>query len=164
MLLQGVIIVLNLLILIFPKDFYIPFIRSATIWAHIFFWTGVAAKAMLLMASVRALVFLLTDKTSVNAKPLTAAMGWALWGFILLTISMFSGEVWSYLGWGTPVVWHDPAITTVMSLWFYWICLLHLHYSSAWNIKRRAWFMVGGGVLLVGLGCHPELGPMRLPL
>ncbi len=163
MLLLTVILGLDLLLLLFPKDFYMPFIRSVTIWSHISLWTAVAAKAMLLMASVRASAYLLAANPDKAARPLATSMGWALWGFVLLTLSMFSGEVWSYLGWGTPVVWHDPAITTVMALWFYWVCLLHLHYTSSWKNKSRAWFMVGGGLLLIGLGCHPDLGPLRLP-
>ncbi len=117
------------------------------------------------MAAIKALVFLIyRDNEKTNPQQtLASAMPWALWGFVCLTLSMFSGEVWSYLGWGTPVVWHDPAITTVMAIWFYWIALLHLHYTHTWDQNQRAIFMFLGGVLVLVFSCHPEMGPLRLP-
>lgn len=165
LLIQGLIVFLGLVTLLFPKDFYLPFLRSATIWSHIFLITGIVAKGCLLMASIKALVFWvyrMQNKTGIH-KTLSSAMPWALWGFVCLTVSMFTGEVWSYLGWGTPVVWHDPAITTVMAIWFYWIAYLHLHYTRTWNPTQRAIFMVVGGLLLLAFACHPDMGPFRFP-
>ena len=165
LLIQSLIVFFGLTALLFPKDFYLPFLRSATIWSHIFLVTGIVAKACLLMAAIKALVFLIyRDKEKpAPQQTLASAMPWALWGFVCLTLSMFSGEVWSYLGWGTPVVWHDPAITTVMAIWFYWIALLHLHYTKSWDRNQRAIFMVVGGLLVLIFACHPEMGPFRLP-
>lgn len=166
LLVQGLIVSLGFVTLLFPKDFYLPFLRSATIWSHIFLITGIVAKACLLMASVKALVFLIghwKNKTGTRLKILPSTMPWALWGFVCLTVSMFTGEIWSYLGWGTPVVWHDPAITTVMAIWFYWIAFLHLHYTRTWNSIQRAIFMVVGGLLLLVFACHPDMGPFRFP-
>lgn len=165
LILQGLIVFLGLITLLFPKDFYLPFLRSVTIWSHIFLITGIVAKGCLLMASIKALVFLVyrhKNKTTTQ-QTLASAMPWALWGFVCLTLSMFSGEVWSYLGWGTPVVWHDPAITTVMAIWFYWIALLHLHYTRTWDRTQRAIFMVVGGLLVLVFACHPDMGPFRFP-
>ena len=165
LLIQGVIVFLAIITLLFPKDFYLPFLRSATIWSHLFLITGIVAKGCLLMASIKALIFWLyhqKNKTG-KKKTLSSAMPWALWGFVCLTVSMFTGEVWSYLGWGTPVVWHDPAITTIMAIWFYWIAYLHLHYTPGWHPPRRAIFMVIGGLLLITFACHPDMGPFRFP-
>lgn len=165
LLIQSLIVFIGLTTLLFPKDFYLPFIRSATIWSHIFLITGIVAKACLLMAAINALVFLIyrdKEKPAPRQTP-ASAMPWALWGFVCLTLSMFSGEIWSYLGWGTPVVWHDPAITTVMAIWFYWIALLHLNYTKSWRRNQRAIFMVVGGLLVLIFACHPEMGPFRPP-
>jgi hypothetical protein len=165
LIIQGLIVFLGLITLLFPKDFYLPFLRSATIWSHIFLITGIMAKALLLMAAIKALLFLIYrhNKKITSRQGLASAMPWAISGFVCLTLSMFSGEVWSYLGWGTPVVWHDPAITTVMAIWFYWIALLHLHYTRSWNEAQRAIFMMIGGLLVILFACHPDMGPFRLP-
>lgn len=150
---------LGLLPLFFPKDFYLPFIRSATIWSHLFFISGSAAKGFLLLGAIRGGLFLRAKTGS-----LESAMSAVFTGFILLTLSIFCGEVWACLGWGTPIVWHDAAITTVMALWFYWICILHLHYSTSWKKRARAWLMAGGGILLIGLCLPAEMGPFRMEL
>ncbi len=155
--LRLLIFFLGLLPLFFPKDFYLPFIRSVTIWSHLFFISGVAAKGFLLLGAIRGLAFL-TEKN----RSLDSAMSAILTGFILLTLSIFCGEVWAYLGWGTPIVWHDAAITTILALWFYWICVLHLHYSTTWGKKKRAWLITGGGILIVVLSSPPEMGPFRM--
>jgi ABC-type transport system involved in cytochrome c biogenesis permease subunit len=90
-------------------------------------------------------------------------MRWSVWGFAFWTLSMFSGELWSYLGWGTPVVWDDPAITTVMATWFYYAYLLHLHLTGSWDIRSRTIYAAVGAVVVLSLNCLPEWGPFRWP-
>lgn len=160
-LLQFLIIGLLLAALIFPKDFYLPFLRSKTIWAHLFLLFGILARGLLLMASIKALVSLMEWRKK-GIRPSPPATGWSIWGFGCLTLSLFCGEMWSYLGWGTPVVWEDSSITTILALWFYWTCLLHLNYTATWSRPRQALLTVMGGVLII-LACHPDLGPLRLP-
>jgi hypothetical protein len=155
--LRLLIVLLGLLPLFFPKDFYLPFIRSVTIWSHLFFISGTVAKGFLLLGALRGAVFLRKKHS-----PLESAMSAVFSGFILLTLSIFCGEVWAYLGWGTPIVWHDAAITTTMALWFYWTCVLHLHYSTTWKKRSRAWMMAGGGILLIALCSPSEMGPFRM--
>jgi hypothetical protein len=157
----ATLILLLLAALLFPKDFYLPFVRSATPWAHLFLLFAILGKSLLLMAAVRALTLLLGKQARLTGQQLGSAMTVSLWGFALLTVSMFCGETWSYLGWGSPVVWQDPAIAAGMVLWFYWVCLLHLHHTRGWRPRHRAVFMVVGGVLVLGFGCHPDLGPFR---
>ena len=76
---------------------------------------------------------------------------------------MFTGEMWSYLGWGTPVVWEDPAITTTMATWFFYICLLHLHLTGSWTTRSRGIYAAAGALVIFVLNCVPELGPFRWP-
>jgi ABC-type transport system involved in cytochrome c biogenesis permease subunit len=91
-------------------------------------------------------------------------MQWTVWGFAFWTLSMFTGELWSYLGWGTPVVWDDPAITTTMATWFFYICLLHLHLTGSWTARSRGVYTAAGALVVLVLNCVPELGPFRFPL
>jgi hypothetical protein len=162
--LLGVILFIVLTTIFFPKDFYLPFLRSNVVWSHIFLVSGVIAKSFLIHAGVKAFGAIYKQKiqTSIQVK-LTSTSNWVVYGYSLLTLSLFSGELWCYLGWGTPVVWHDAALTTVLSLWLYWTCFLHLLFNSSWNQKKRSRFVVAGAVLVLIFACHPDMGPFRLP-
>lgn len=145
----------------FPNDFYLPFLKSRTIFSHLFFLSGVMAKACFIIAGIRAVDFIRLHGTKrdgqtqklkkpenrISLKNRGRISRWIVWGFAFWTISMFSGEIWSYLGWGSPVVWDDAAILTAMGTWFYYACFLHLHLQNTWNYKRRAYAAVFGAVL-----------------
>ena len=156
--------VLSLAIVFFPKDFYLPFPRSLSIWAHIFLVFGIIAKGLLLYGGILPLASLLCaeDRQQRLNDSIARPMKYIIWGYGFLALSMFSGEIWSYLGWGTPVVWHDAAITTIIALWFYWTCFLHLHYMKRWTARKRMIFMVICGLLVLILGAHPDMGPFRM--
>ena len=182
------IVVIALAAVLFPKDYYIPFVKSQTIWAHLFFWFGVAGRGCFLIAAAWAMAGLtmgrgetergrngdtqfkssprhpLTPSPRHSSSPASRSMLWTVWGFTLWTLSMFTGELWSYLGWGTPVVWDDPAITTTMATWFFYICLLHLHLTGSWTARGRGMYAAAGALVVLVLNCVPELGPFRWPL
>ncbi len=162
--LQTVIIYLSLSVLLFPKDFYLPFIRSISIWSHFMLWSSAIGRCLLLAGACESLIFLLYKqwREGDRSRILRRCLGWCRWGFTFLTLSIFSGEMWCYFGWGTPIIWHDPGITTVMALWLYWVGVLHLHHLKL-SGRQRALLTLGGGLLLLTLGCHPDLGPLRPP-
>lgn len=150
----------------FPKDYYLPFLKSNTIFSHIFFLFSVLGKTCFLIGALKAVVYLRSSGKGSATSPepgLDKTMHWVIWGFAFWTLSMFAGGIWSYLGWGTPVVWEDAAITLTMAAWFYYICLLHLHLTGTWNMRKRALFTIIGTFVILGLNCHPDMGPLRLP-
>jgi ABC-type uncharacterized transport system permease subunit len=168
------VLMISLAALLFPKDYYLPFVKSQTIWAHLFFLFGAAGKGCLLISAAWAMASL-SGKNRIKSPtpraeyriPNTAhrqTMRWTVWGFVLWTLAMFTGEMWSYLGWGTPVVWEDPAITTTMATWFFYICLLHLHLSGSWTARSRGVYAAAGALVIFVLNCIPELGPFRWPM
>lgn len=163
----ALVFLLTLLTLLFPKDYYLPFIKSKTVFSHFFLWSGVIGKACFFIAAIKAFVHLRAlGKNGRNKAEQGQGSGifnWVVRGFACWTVSMFAGEFWSYRGWGTPVVWDDPAITTTMSTWFFYICLLHLHLTGTWNQKARCGFAAWGGLLVLVLNCFPDLGPLRMP-
>ncbi|MFH0727803.1 MAG: cytochrome c biogenesis protein CcsA [Pseudomonadota bacterium] len=151
----------------FPKDFYLPFLKSRILFAHFFLLFGVAGKGCFLAGAGWAASGLWRTgepgAENGGGSPLNRSLRWTVWGFAFWTLSMFSGELWSYSGWGTPVVWDDAAITTTMATWFFYICLLHLHLTGSWSARGRAVY-AASGVLVVGvLNCMPDLGPFRRP-
>lgn len=151
---------------IFPKDFYLPFIRSRSLWAHLFFWCQTAGKSCFLVAAAWALVDLVPAKKPARengTRPLNRMLSWTIWGFCFWTISMFCGELWSYLGWGTPVVWDDPAITTIMATWFFYVGGLHLHLAGAWAVRIRNVYCAAGALVVFCFNILPDLGPLRWP-
>ena len=161
------IVLLGATALCFPKDYYLPFLKSKNLFAHGFLWFGVVGKGCFFVSATWALsglflAILRGDKRQL-ATTRSRSLRWGALGFALWTISMFSGEFWSYLGCGTPVVWEDPALTLTMAAWFFYACFLHLHLAGAWNQTACALYASFGGLFILALTCVPDFGPFRAP-
>jgi len=182
---------LALTALFFPNDYYLPVLQFKTPFAHAFVFFGVVGKAMFFMAGTWAFLALIRSarqsrerswqtsetgdetesivksqlvasiSTSENLKKMGNAV---ILGFFFWTLSIFSGAVWSYLGWGSPVVWDDPLMTTTMAVWLYFTLFLHLHLiPTLYKPFPRAMFaLVGSALVFVGT-LMPELGMLRWP-
>ncbi len=156
----------SLAALFFPKDYYLPFIMSKTIFSYIFFVSGVIGRSFFFIAALKALQVLISANNQAKENGPGRDAGtveFVVWGFVFWTISMFAGGIWSYLGWGSPVVWEDPAITTTMATWFYYTCFLHLYLRRVWDLNKRLVFAAAGGILVFILNCYPEMGIFRMP-
>lgn len=149
----------------FPKDFYLPFLKTTSMFSHFHLIFTVLGKAALILGGLWALSGLRhrVNNAAYDFKKKDKGQLWIVLGFAFWTVSMFAGEVWSYRGWGIPVVWDDAVITTYMATWFYYIGLLHLHLTRSWNYKSRSLAAVFGVILILVLNCLPDLGPFRLP-
>ncbi len=207
----SVISCLSIIAVFFPNDFYLPFLKSKTIFSHIFFLSGVMAKACFIIAGVYSIhnlpfykkelyfdrvtntlsmfverhcnavqiclmaVIKKYRKSRKNSEtreiPVNKSidtnkkiMNWIITGFALWTISMFSGEIWSFLGWGNPVAWDDAAILTTMATWLYYVCFLHLHFVKAFkNYQIKTYAAAFGTILILILNFYPELGIFQIP-
>jgi ABC-type transport system involved in cytochrome c biogenesis permease subunit len=151
---------------LFPKDFYLPFLKSQSLFAHAFLLFGVLGRGCLLTGAIWAAAGVWHDRRIPQGGAtalLDRASRWTVWGFAFWTLSLFAGELWSYLGWGTPVVWHDASITTTLATWFYYTALLHLHLTGSWTPRGRGAFAAAGVLVVLGLNWYPELGPHRWP-
>lgn len=156
--------ILGLTAALFPNDFYLPFPLSGSIFAHGFFLFGAVGKACLLVAASYAWAILRRYDSIDPGSGKKEVTPWIVAGFAFWTLSMFSGETWSYLGWGSPVVWDDPAITTTLATWFYYGAFLHLHLLKWWNQRRRLLFAAGGAGVIFIMNCWPEMGPWEAPI
>ena len=156
--------VLALIAALFPNDYYLPFPRSNTIVAHIFLPMSVVGKACFYAAGAAALMFLARGEETLEhdrARPLFGRF--MVWGFVIFTLSLFLAEIWSYLGWASPVIWNNATMTSTMAVWFYYGCFLHLYLLRAWPPRRRAWFALAGVPLLVVFTLLPETGGFKWP-
>jgi hypothetical protein len=148
--------------LLFPKDFYLPFLKTASLFSHAHLWFTLAAKSALLFSALWSASCLFGG--SEDPANQRRAWNWLTAGFGSWTLAMFAGEIWSYRGWGVPVVWEDAAIIAFTATWFYYIGLLHLHLTGRWPVKARHWASVAGALLILVLNCGSDFGPFRPPL
>ncbi|MCB2190071.1 MAG: cytochrome c biogenesis protein [Deltaproteobacteria bacterium] len=164
---RGLVVVtatLALIAALFPKDFYLPFPRSNTIVAHIFLPMSAIGKACFYAAGTAAVMYLSHWKETTEldrGRPLFGRL--IVWGFVIFTLSLFLAEIWSYLGWASPVIWNNATMTSTMAVWFYYGCFLHLYLLRAWSARRRAWFAVAGVPLLIVFTLLPETGGFQWP-
>lgn len=142
-----------------PKDFYLPIIKTTSPFAHLLLLFGMLGRAALFVAGCWGIAGLR------GAEAATARMfRWLVWGFGLWTLSLFAGEVWSYSGWGVPMVWEDASTVTALATWFYYVGLVHLHLTGTWSPRRRLAAAALGIPLILLLNGGPDLGPFRNPL
>lgn len=155
---------------LFPKDFYIPFLKSAVIFSHLFLVFGILGKGCFLASTawsiggfINACLPQIGDPEKCMIQAEKPAIKWAIGGFAFFTVSMFSGELWSCLVWGTPVIWDDPGLTCVMAAWFFYVGMLHLHLTGAWKLKARTLYAACGGIAVNFFNIMPDTGPFRWP-
>ena len=145
---------------LFPNDFYLPYLQFKTLFAHALFIFAIIGKALFLLAGEAGLMLLVSPGKPGAAQQMAANL---LWGFFFWTLSVFSGAVWSWLGWGSALVWDDPIIAVSMATWLLYALLLHLHLTRFSAPATRAAFIAAGSLWIIFLGVVPELGPFRMP-
>ncbi len=145
---------------LFPNDFYLPYLQFKTPFAHGLFIFAIIGKALFLLAGEAGLGVLVSPGKSGAARQVASNL---LWGFFFWTLSVFSGAVWSWLGWGSALVWDDPVIAVSMATWLLYALLLHLHLTRFSAPATRAAFITAGALWIICLGVVPELGPFRMP-
>ncbi|MDR1576884.1 MAG: cytochrome c biogenesis protein [Deltaproteobacteria bacterium] len=149
---------LSLLNIFFPKDFYLPFLKTASLFSQAHLAFNFLGKAGFLLAGVWAcLAFRPRFRPDVGRIRWWLAIGYVFW-----TLSMLTGEVWSYLGWGLPVVWDEAVIVCFMATWFFYAAVLHLFVTNRHPLVSRLLAAGGlGWIFLVNV--PPDLGPGRWP-
>ncbi len=103
-------VVIALAGVLFPKDYYIPFIKSQTICTHLFFWFGVAGRGCFLIAAAWAITAL-AGRNGVSERRRGAD--------------------------AEPGIKEKKGRRTTAT-WFFYICLLHLHLTGSWTARGRS--------------------------
>ncbi len=145
---------------LFPNDFYLPYLQFKTPFAHGLFLFSIIGKALFLLAGETGLSLFLWQEKSGRPKEMATRL---LWGFFFYTLSVFSGAVWSWLGWGCALVWDDPVIAVSMATWLLYALLLHLHLTRFSSPAAKALILTAGAGWIICAGVIPELGPFRTP-
>ncbi|MDY6854572.1 MAG: cytochrome c biogenesis protein CcsA [Thermodesulfobacteriota bacterium] len=157
--------ILSCIAALFPKDHYLPFLQFKTVLAHLFFIFGIIGRTFFLLSGILAYLVIRQRKSPFTyGVSLKDVRQFVIWGYVLFTMSIFSGAIWSYLGWGTPVVWDDPGIVTAMSTWLYYSLYLHLHLIAFGNVKNRPYFALFGAVWVTIFNWLPDMGRFMLPM
>ena len=143
----------------FPKDFYLPIIKTTSLYAHGVLLFAAFGRACFFVAAAWGCVVLGGDEHA-----LPRMFRWLIWGFGCWTLSLFSGEVWSYSGWGVPMVWEDASTLTAIGTWLYYVGLIHLQRGGLMRRRSRAALCVCGALLLLVFNGGPEMGPFCNPL
>ncbi|MEN6473010.1 MAG: hypothetical protein ABFD81_03270 [Syntrophaceae bacterium] len=120
-----------LLMLLAPKDPAVPFLRSQTLWAPLFFLTETVSIVLFMAASTLAVADLVTKRMTLTSRPLL------LWGFIAFTICQIVGGVWAYVGWSYPFSWSDRHLASA-AVWCLAAALLHADFAGV-GTRTRAW-------------------------
>ena len=145
--------------LCFPKDFYLPIIKTTSPYAHGVLIFGSLGRACLFVAAGWGCAVLLGYEGIMRRM-----FYWMIWGFGCWTLSLFSGEVWSYSGWGVPMVWEDASTLTAIATWLFYVGVMHMHLGGVWSRRARAAACVFGTLLVIVLNGGPDMGPFRNPL
>jgi len=146
----------------FPNDFYLPFIQSQSIFSHGLFVFGIMGRAMFFLSGTAGACFLVYsgEKKRIAGRAISKLV---LWGFFFWTLSVFSGGVWAWLGWGSPIVWDDPLIACSMATWVLYAFVLHLNLTRFAGLRSKAWFALAACLFMFFVNCVLEAGPFRLP-
>ena len=143
----------------FPKDFYVPIIKTTSIYAHGVLIFGSLGRACLFVAAGWGCAALFG-----HDQVMQRMFRWIVWGFGFWTLSLFSGEVWSYSGWGVPMVWEDASTLTAIGTWLFYVGVIHLHLGGLCGRQTRAAMSIVGAVMILILNGGPDMGPFRNPL
>lgn len=143
----------------FPKDFYVPIVKTTSLYAHGVLLFGSLGRACLFIAGGWGCAALCG-----HGNVMQRMFRWMIWGFAFWTLSLFSGEVWSYSGWGVPMVWEDASTLTAIATWLFYVGAIHLHLGGLGSRRMRAGMSVLGVALVLVLNGGPDMGPFRNPL
>ncbi len=69
-------------------------------------------------------------------------------GFVLITLAMFAGAIWSEKLYGTYWMWH-PKQTATLIAWFVYAAILHLYLGGNWKGRKLCYLSLFGFLVIV---------------
>jgi len=119
-----------------------------TIWFEIHVTSSFVGYALFTLAMSGAVLFLKAGESEESRTFSDINNKAVLWGFVLFSLSMYSGAIWGYLAWGAYWLW-EPKTVWSFILWFYFAGILHGKYIRSWRGRPVAYLtIVGFGIVL----------------
>lgn len=69
-------------------------------------------------------------------------------GFVLFTLGMVTGSIWTRQAWGTYWQWHSKEILSMVT-WFFYLFQIHQRFTAGWRGKRAAAMAVVGFAMIL---------------
>lgn len=148
----------------FPGDIYVSFLKTNTVFAHLYsVLTSGARAAYLISFAISMYAIIAENENSSIQSLLRYNTNLIIAGFAMQSIGMFSGAMWSFVGWGNPVQWQSQIFLGMAGLWFYYSWYLHLKIGrkSEGNLLFRS--SAAGGFLTIIFTYLPETGNFAIP-
>lgn len=120
-----------LIMFLAPKNPALPFLRSQTLWAPLFFLTETMSVALFMTAAALAGADLMSKRATLSYR------SFILWGFIVFTFCQIVGGIWAYVGWSYPFSWSDRHLASA-ALWCLAASLLHADFAGI-GPRTKAW-------------------------
>ena len=152
-------VLLSLYSYFFPGDIYVSFVNTNSIFAHIFSILSSSARAVYLCSGAAAVYYIVNlKKNKMERANLAIINNLIITGFCLHSAGMFSGGIWSYIGWGAPVQWQSHIFLGMAGIWFFYSWYLHLKLSGNSAKNRLVYSALAGGILVLIFSFLPETG------
>ena len=124
-----------------------PVLKSIWLSSHVF--TAVLAYGAFALAAVVSASYLLYANkgfTGINVEG--TVYGIIVFGFIMLTITIFLGAIWAEQAWGRYWSW-DPKEIWSLITWGIYALYFHFRNSRHWNGRVSVCFAIGGFIVVL---------------
>ncbi len=159
-------VIISFYALLFPGDIYLSFVKTNSIFAHLFSVLSSLARAAYICSGALSLYVLIGGSFSgvrIKNSGQVLIKNLIIVGFALHSVGMFFGGLWSYAGWGVPVQWESHLFLGIAGVWFFYSFYLHLHLAGRVKHKSLSLAASLGGILVFIFTFLPETGKLRLP-
>jgi|GEM_PF-5396964 len=148
----------------FPGDIFVSFVKTNTIFAHIFSVLSSGARAVYIVSFSLALYGVFgNNNDSFKSILLSFNTNLIIAGFSMQCIGMFSGAMWSFVGWGNPVQWQSHIFLAMAGVWFYYSWYLHLKIGRKTDDCKLFKAALLGGALTILFTYIPDTGNFAIP-
>lgn len=151
----------SIVALLFPGDIYSSFVKTNSVFAHLFSLSSSFARAAYLSSAALSLCALAADILPGDREKGPAQgviRNLIIAGFAFHSVGMFCGALWSYAGWGTPIQWESHIFLGMAGVWFYYSFFLHLHLEGGVSRRITLYSASAGGVLSFLFTFLPDTG------
>jgi len=129
----SVLFIVSFIALSYPKGLLPPSPTKSIFLAHIFFLTESFSIGLFYISGCYSLLYIVSN----NSNYFKYVKQCIIWGFIIYSITQFTGAVWCYYGWGLLFKWSPRHLQSVF-IWIMYINFIHLKYIAYFDTKGKS--------------------------